>query len=78
MIYTVDRLEGNLALLESETGAMVSVPLVRLPQPLSEGEKLEEIDWGYRRRPQLRQAAQEENRRRLNRLLERRNTDGRE
>lgn len=72
VIYTVDRLEGDHAVLEDENGEMTQRLLAELPIPVREGDKLEETEKGILLREDLRQAALERNRALLERLRNRR------
>ncbi len=43
----IDRIEGNIAVCELETGNMLDIPLDKLPMGAKEGTKLEETDGVY-------------------------------
>ncbi|MBQ9165608.1 MAG: DUF3006 domain-containing protein [Oscillospiraceae bacterium] len=73
MIYTVDRLEGDYAVLEDETGGMSQRLLTEIPIPVREGDKLEETEHGIILREDLKQAALERNRALLERLRKKKN-----
>lgn len=68
MIYTVDRLEGGLALLEGPEGEVKPVPVNQLPQGLHEGAKLEGGQSGWVLRPDLEEEARRALQARLARL----------
>lgn len=73
MIYTVDRLEGDFAVLEDENGRMSQRLLGEIPIPVREGDKLEETEGGIVLREDLKQAALERNRALLERLRKKKN-----
>lgn len=75
MIYTVERIEGEFALLEDENGLMIHRLLFDLAIPVKEGDKLEETDRGLILREDLKASALARNRALFERLRKR-NTKG--
>lgn len=68
MIYTVDRMEGDWAVLEDEGRKMSDVPLAQLPAGLREGDLLEHNGEGWTLRPDLRENRLARNRALLDKL----------
>lgn len=54
MIYIVDRMEGDWAVLEDENRQMSDLPLADLPAGIREGDLLEQGPQGWTLRPELR------------------------
>ncbi|MGM9537499.1 MAG: DUF3006 domain-containing protein [Candidatus Onthomonas sp.] len=71
MIYTVDRIEGDWAVLEDEQRQMSDLPLTELPAGLREGDLLERTPEGWSLRPELRAQRLARNRALLERLKRR-------
>lgn len=68
MIYTVDRMEGEFAVLEAEDGGMCQRPLEDFPFPVHEGDKIEVTAEGMLLRDDLKQSAMARNRALFERL----------
>lgn len=68
MIYTVDRIEGDWAVLEDENRQMSDVSLAELPAGLREGDLLEQGPEGWALRPELREQRLARNRALLEKL----------
>ncbi len=47
MLYSLDRFEGNWAVLVDEDGESRDVPRTQLPQEAAEGDMLRERDGGF-------------------------------
>ncbi len=61
MRYIVDRIEGQFAVCEDESGHMCDIPLAKLPAEVQEGSVLDYINGGY----SISDEAQEERRRKI-------------
>ena len=61
MIYTVDRLEEQFAVLEDENGGIRKTPLVNVPEGIREGDKLEWSEGSWRLREDLKDSAVKRN-----------------
>ncbi|MCD7823360.1 MAG: DUF3006 domain-containing protein [Oscillospiraceae bacterium] len=46
-IYIIDRFEDNIAVLESEDGSHIDVPIGELPAGIHEGDSLEKTESGF-------------------------------
>ncbi len=68
MIYTVDRIEGEWAILEDERGEMSQRLCSDFSIPVHEGDKLEETEQGVILRDDLKQSALARNRALFERL----------
>lgn len=71
MIYTVDRIEGDWAVLEDENRQMSDVSLAELPAGLREGDLLDRTPEGWALRPELRESRLARNRALLEKLKRR-------
>ena len=71
MIYTVDRIEGDRAVLEDENRQMSDLPLAELPAGLRVGDLLEQTPEGWLLRPELRAQRLARNRALVERLKRR-------
>lgn len=71
MRYTIDRFEGDFALLEGENGGMCQIPRSELPPEVREGDKLDVSEKGCTILAEATQAARAEAEERLQRLLNR-------
>ncbi|MGM9594383.1 MAG: DUF3006 domain-containing protein [Candidatus Onthomonas sp.] len=71
MIYTVDRIEGDRAVLEDENRQMSDLSLAELPAGLREGDLLERTSAGWTLRPELREQRLARNRALLEKLKRR-------
>ena len=71
MIYTVDRIEGDRAVLEDENRQVSDLPLAELPAGLREGDLLEQTPEGWLLRPELRAQRLAHNRALLEKLKRR-------
>lgn len=71
MIYTVDRIEGDQAVLEDENRQVSDLPLAELPAGLREGDLLEQTPEGWLLRPELRAQRLARNRALLEKLKRR-------
>lgn len=47
MLFSVDRIVGDIAVLEDDTGGCQNVPLAQLPAGIAEGSVLERTEEGY-------------------------------
>lgn len=43
----VDRIEGNIAVIEQEDGSFIEIPLHRLPEGVREGSVLTQTECGF-------------------------------
>lgn len=57
MIVTIDRMEGELAVLELADGTTQTTPVTALPAGAREGSKLEVTEGGYLLRDDLKEDA---------------------
>jgi hypothetical protein len=57
MIVTVDRIEGEQAILEYPDDTVRPCPLSQLPEGTREGQKLEQTETGWQRRTDLEEEA---------------------
>lgn len=65
MRYTVDRIEGNFAVCEDESGEMHDIALSELPEGTAEGSVIDAVSGGY-----VLNSAEEDKRREEIRALE--------